>query len=143
MSWADTQAVIGLVQSVPALAGAKTFPTIAPVGPQLETPYCVVHPSDGSGTAERLTGAPVTRHPSFTLHIVSGTVQGVQTLARLVEAKFVDASGFVVPPTIAGRHNYGAYWRSPIPLQTDTDVSPPLVYQVIELGWTSDPTPAP
>lgn len=138
MSWADTQAVIALIQSVPALAGAKTFPTIAPTGPQLTMPYCVVHASDGSDEATRLTGPAVTEHPAFTLHIVGSSANQAQILCGLVKPKFV-VGGFFIPPTVSGRRNSGGYWRSPIPLQSDTDVSPPLVYQVIELGWDSDP----
>lgn len=137
MSWADSQAVQALIQQVPALASA-TYITNVPAGAPLTGPYSIVHPADGDDDTDRLAGPPVVSHPAFTLHIVGASANQVQILTGLVKAK-VTAFGFIVAPAVAGRSNSGAYWRSPIPLQTDTDVSPALVYQVIEYGWDSSP----
>lgn len=141
MTWADTQAVTAIIQTVPALATA-TYVTTAPkpVAPAvaLPLPYCLVHPSEGIPEATRFTGPPITEHPEYTLHIVGGSANQVQVVTGLIKAKFL-VNGFIVPPTVAGRRNKSGYWRSPMPIQTDSDVTPALIFQVIEFGWTSDP----
>lgn len=141
MSWADTSAVVAKVQSVPSLA-TSTYVTLVPkpVVPAtvLPLPYVIVHPSDGDDEATRFTGPPVTTNPMFTFHVVGGSAESVQVVTGLVKAKFL-VDGFIIPPVVAGRSNRDGYWRSPIPLQIDRDVTPALVYQVIELGWVSDP----
>lgn len=137
MSWADSVAVKAVIEQVPALAG-RTFVTKTDDGAPLVGQYAVIHPSDGSDDTDRLAAPPVVTHPSFTLHIVGASANQVQVLTGLVKAQFTVA-GFIVPPVVAGRVNSGGKWSSPLPLQTDTDVSPSLVYQVIELGWDSEP----
>jgi hypothetical protein len=142
MSWADVAAVVTKIKTVPVLASA-TYITLAPkpAAPAtvLPLPYVIVHPSDGTDEATRLTGPPVTTNPMFTLHIVGGSAEQVLVVQDLVKPLF-QVGGFIVPPVVAGRSNRDGYWRSPIPLQIDRDLTPALVYQVIELGWTSDPS---
>lgn len=141
MSWADTSAVVAKIQAVPSVA-TSTYVTLVPKPatgqPPIPLPYVIVHPSDGSDEATRFTGPPVTANPQFTLHVVGGSAESVQVVTGLVKAKFL-VDGFIVPPVVSGRANRDGFWRSPIPLQIDRDVTPPLVYQVIELGWVSDP----
>lgn len=137
MTWPDTQAVLAKLQAVPSLASA-TFVTIVPADNIVRTQYALIHPSEGTDEQIRLSGPPVTTHPRFTLHIVGSTAESVQRNTALVKAQFL-TDGFIVPPVISGRRNYDGFWSSPIPIQVDNDLTPPLVYQVIELGWTSDP----
>jgi len=138
VSWADTEAVVAVIEQVPALA-TSTFVTLAPVSPVLQpVPYVVVHPSAGVDTADRVTGPRVSEHPDFTLHVVGSSANQVQVVVDLLKPKFVQQGRFI-PPLVEGRRNSRGYWRSPIPLQTDTDVDPALIYQVIELGWVSEP----
>jgi len=136
MTAADTAAVKTLVESAGALSG-HTFVTLVPAGTQT-LPYCIIHPSEGVDDTDRVTGPKVTTHPEYTLHIVGASATSVQTVVGLVKAKFVTA-GRGVTVTVTGRRNRPVYWRSPMPLQTDRDVTPWLVYAVVELGWTSDP----
>lgn len=147
MTAADTTAVKTLVESAGATANAYTghvFVTTAPdvlpvwTGTTTGYPYILIHPSEGIDEADRLTGPPQTTHPEFTFHIVGLSASSVQKATGLVKAK-AKPSQFVLPPTVTGRRNYNAYWRAPLDIQTDRDVTPWLVYQVVEYGWTSDP----
>lgn len=147
MTAADTDAAVALVGSAGATTNAylphvfvtKT-PDVVPAwtGSSSVYPYVLVHPSEGVDEATSFTGPPVTTHPEFTFHIVGLTASSVQKATALVKAKLKPAS-FVIPPTVSGRRNYNAYWRAPLPLQTEKDVNTWLVYQVVEYGWTSDP----
>jgi hypothetical protein len=137
MTWPDTQAVVAKIQTVAAFA-TNTFPTVVPSDNLVRSQYALVHPSDGVDEQTRISGPPTTTHPRFTLHIVGSTAESVQRNVALIKAQFV-VDGFVVPPLVVGRRNYDGFWSSPIPLQVDTDANPALVYQVIELGWTSEP----
>lgn len=138
MTAADTAAVVALVQSASTALLTHTFVTAAPAGVVQPNPYALVHPADGRPEQSRFTGPLLTQHPEFTLHIVSGSASSVQVTLDLVRAKFV-VNGFAVAPTVSGRRNWGAYWRMPLPIQTDTSVTPWLLYAVCELGWSSDP----
>lgn len=137
MTWPDTQAVLAKIQNVPSLAAA-TFVTVVPADNMVRTQYALIHPSEGKDAQTRASGPPVTTHPRFTLHIVGSSAESVQRNTALVKTQFL-TDGFIVPPLVFGRRNYDGFWSSPIPIQTDTDLNSPLVYQVIELGWTSDP----
>lgn len=143
MTAADTTAVKTLIESAGALSG-KVYVTLAPppTAPAtvLPMPYVIIHPAEGIDDTDRVTGPRVTTHPEFTLHIVGLTASSVQTVTALVKAKFI-TGGRGIPVTVTGRRNKPPYWRSPLPLQTDRDVVPWLVYGVAEVGWTSDPTP--
>lgn len=138
MTAADTAAVVALVQSASTPLATHTFVTNAPSGVVQPNPYALVHPAEGVDEQSRFTGPLLTRHPEFTLHLVSGSASSVQTTLDLVKAKLV-VNGFAVAPTVSGRRNWGAYWRVPLPLQTDTSVTPWLIFAVCEFGWSSDP----
>lgn len=138
MSWSDTSAVKTVIETVPALTTA-TFVVVVPAGTSpIVGPYVVIFPSDGISEATRFTGPPTTEHPDYTLHIVGSSVHQVQVLASLIKTEFV-TDGFVIPPEVSGRRARSGYWSAPVPVQVDAAVTPNLVYQVIELGWTSDP----
>lgn len=141
MSWADTAAVRAVIQTVPALATSTfvtTAPKATPPAQVYPTPYVVIHPHGGFDQQSRFTGPSVLENPSWTLWLVGTSAEQAIALVDLVRPKF-HLNGFVNPPTVAGRSYKNGFWRSPIPLQSDTDVSPTLVYAVVELGWTSEP----
>jgi hypothetical protein len=142
MTLQDTAAVKALIESAGSLTG-KVHVTLAPppTAPAtvLPMPYVIVHPAEGTDDTDRVTGPKLTTHPEFTLHVVGLTAASVQTVLPLIKAKFITA-GRGIPVTVTGRRNKPPYWRAPMPLQTDRDVIPWLVYAVIELGWTSDPS---
>lgn len=138
MTAADNAAVIALVQSASTPLATHTFLTNAPAGVVQPNPYALVHPSEGRPEQSRFTGPLLTQHPEFTIHLVSGSAASVATTLDLVRAKFI-VNGFAIAPTVTGRRNWGAYWRQPIPIQTDTSVTPWLVFAVCEYGWSSDP----
>lgn len=148
MTAADTTAAVALFKTAGATANAYSThvfvtkaddPLPAWSGTTTGYPYVLVHPSEGIDTADRLTGPPTTTHPEFTLHIVGQTSSSVQAATALIKAKCKPDS-FVIAPTVAGRRNYNAYWRARLLIQTEPDVNPWLVYQVIEYGWASDPS---
>lgn len=147
MTAADTLAVETLVKSAGATANAfstHVFTTLVPAtlpvwaGSTSGYPYVIIHPAEGIDDTDRVTGPKSTTHPEFTLHIVGLTAASVQKATELVKAKFITA-GRGITVTVSGRSNRPVYWRSPMPLQTDRDVVPWLVYAVVELGWTSYP----
>jgi hypothetical protein len=137
VSWDDTAAVVAAIKTVPAVA-SKTFISITPGGTVQPLPYVIVHPADGVDEQTRFTGPYATTHPEFTLHIVGGSAEQASALTALVKAKFTTGGVFIIP-TVSGRVGKNGYWRSPLPIQIDNDVAPALTYQVIQLGWTSDP----
>lgn len=141
MSWADTQFLVALIQTVPALA-SSTWVTQVPIAatgqPPAAFPYALVHPADGADEQTRFTGPASTEHPAFTVHLVGGSANQCKVVAELVKAKII-VGGFGIVPTVSGRRNQRMYWRSPIPIQTDKNATPPLCFYVAEVGWTSDP----
>lgn len=134
-----TNAVKARIQAVPAVA-SKTFVSIAPrsaAGALPAAPYVVIHPADGVDSQERFTGPRSTEHPRFTLHIVGVSYDQVATLTKQIKAQFI-AAGSGVVLTIPGEVCKPCWWESPMPVQIDDDVQPPLAYQVIELGFTAE-----
>ena len=138
MTVADTDAVVALLESVPVLASRVAVAVWAANKPPADPPWVIVHPAEGNDSTDRLAAPEGITHPSFTLHIVGSQASQAQTITGLVKAKFVDGRGSFVPPTVAGRLNQGGWWRAPLPLQIDSTVVPAFVYQVIELGWSSE-----
>jgi len=135
-----TQAVKATIQEISALA-TKTLLGRAPRtsgGALPAPPLVLIHPAGGTDTQERLAGPKVTQHPWFTLHIVGSSVDNVETIRDLVKGKFV-VNGRGVPPQVAGEVTSNLTWSEPTPIQWDTDVTPPVPYAVVELGFTSDP----
>lgn len=138
-----TNVVLARIREIPALA-SKTYALIAPKdanGKLPAAPFVVAHPADGIDTQERFTGPRSTQHPRFTLHVVGSSYDNVATVTALIKAKFVDAHGFGIPPVITGWACRSLVWSSPLPVQVDNDIVPPVPYQVIELGFTADPSP--
>lgn len=136
----DTDAVVTRLQSLTPLA-TKTFKLVAPRDAQgkLPTaPYVVVQPSDGDDTQERVTGPTITRHPRFTLQIVGSSYDNAQSITELVKPLFI-VNGRGIQIDVAGEKGSGLWWSGDIPTQVDNDVTPPLIYNTVELGWTSDP----
>jgi hypothetical protein len=142
VSWADIQFVQSLVQSVPSLA-SSSYLTVAPkqaVGqPPAAYPYALIHSAGGTDTQGRVAGPASTEHPEFTIHLVGESAEQCQALVDLVKAKVI-VGGFGIIPTVTGRSNKRMYWRMPIPIQTNTDVTPVLCYAVVEVGWVSEPS---
>ncbi|AGW41739.1 O-succinylbenzoate synthase [Leifsonia xyli subsp. cynodontis DSM 46306] len=133
------EAARALVEQVPILTGA-TFISKAPEDPanpdrMQPLPYALMHPIGGTPTAERETGPAVTEHPSITLHLVGSSAEQVIALTDLLRPVLTPET----VPVVAGRLNGRVWWREPLPVQEDTDVSPSLIYAVIEFGWRSDP----
>ena len=141
MSQANTVFVQGLVQRVAALATSTyvtKLPKPASGQPAHSLPYALIHPSDGTDEATRATGPATTEHPEYTVHLVGSSAEQCQILADLLKAE-VKPNGSGVIPEIEGRTCGHLYWRNPIPIQTDTDVTPPICFYVAEIGWRSDP----
>lgn len=135
----DTDAVKAAVQTIPALA-SKTFIAVAPRtnGVLPTPPYLVMFPSDGIDRQDRVTGPYSTRYPTFLFHIVGSSYENAQTVTELVKAKFV-VGGRGVKLTIAGTTTKPCLWSSPLPIQVDNDLTPPLIYTVAELTFQADP----
>jgi len=136
MSRVHTADVQARIESV-ALLASKTFVTLV-TGSTVSAPYVVIHPANGTDTQSRLTGPRLTQHPSWTLHLVGTSAEQVGWMLEQVKAKFI-TNGFGIRPTIAGE-NPGPYeWSQPIPIQYDSDVSPALIYAVVELDFYTEP----
>lgn len=135
MSKKQSDAVKARVETVPAFA-SKAFKSIAPHGTAL--PYVVIHGADGEDSAERLAGGRVTMHPRYTLHITGEDADSIETLTAKLKAAFI-SNGFGIPLTVAGETCDSLWWSSPAPLEPDFDPQEPIVFQVIEIGWTADP----
>lgn len=129
-----TDALKALIQSVPALA-SKTFVTVTPAG--VAPPYVVIHPADGTDTQERLTAPRVAQHPRFTIHSVGSSADNCAAVAKAVKDKLI-VGGRGVRVDVPGEKSFPAWWESPIPIQVDNDVTPPLIYHVAECGWSSN-----
>jgi hypothetical protein len=135
-----TAAVAAVIRSIPALA-SKTYVGAAPkdgAGKLPAAPLVVIYAADGIDTQERYTGPRATQHPRFTLHIVGSSHDNTQTIASAVKAKFV-VNGFGVAPAVEGERTSDLVWESPLPVQYDTDVVPPVPYQVVELQFDAWP----
>lgn len=135
-----TKAVTDEIKSITALA-AKTFVSVAPRDSQGKlpaTPYVVVHPSDGIDEQDRLTGPRSKFTPDFTLHVVGASYDNAQTVTELIKSKFV-VDGFGVFLTVPGEKTSRVRWSIPTPTQVDNSAPPPLVYNIVELGFDSTP----
>jgi len=136
-----TALVEARVKSLPAFA-SKTWVSLVPrdaSGNPIPTPpYVVLHPSDGTDTSERVTGPRAWQHPRFTLHVVGSSYASLGLAVEALKARFI-VSGVPLPIIIAGERARNFFWSSPVPIQVDNDITPPLLYQVIELGWTAEP----
>jgi hypothetical protein len=135
MSYAHVKALKEKLAEVSQFAG-KVFTTEAPHG--TAAPYVVVHPTPGTNTQERVTGPRVSKHPSFTLHIVGKSGDAVQILADEVE-ELLFPNGRGIRIDVPGERGKPLWFAQPIPIQARDDPQPTIVYAVIETGWQSDP----
>lgn len=127
------------IQSIPALA-AKTFVLNARkdgTGAFPPAPFAVIYPVDGVDTVERLAGPALTQNPRFILHIVGSSYDNTALVTGLVKPLFIQA-GIGVTPDIPGESCGRVWWRSPQPVALDRDVTPPIPFQVIELGFAAE-----
>lgn len=132
-----TDSLVALLKTIPAFA-TKTFVTIAS-GAAPTLPYVLVHPSDGQDTQERVTGPRITQHPRWTIHTVGSSYDQVSAGAKLIKDKLV-VSGRGVTLIVTGEVCQPCWYESPVPIQVDSDVVPPLVYHIAEVGFRADPT---
>lgn len=133
--------VLARFRSVTQLA-SKTF--VAPAqrsaaGALHVPPYAVLYPAAGADSSDRHTGPLVDQHPRFTAHIVGSSYDVCDTVLALVKAKFI-VNGVGIQAVIAGEKSSGMFFESPQPIVVDYDITPPLVYATVELGWDSHPT---
>lgn len=124
------------IESVTALA-SSTFVTVAPANTPL--PYVLIHPMDGADVADRFTGPRSVQNPRFVIHSVGSTYEQCAWAAEKVKAVLVVA-GLGVIPTITGELPRRVWYSVPQPVQTDDDVTPPLIYHTAECGFESTPT---
>ena len=139
-----TARVEAIAKEVPALT-SKTFVGRGHKGVDgslVTPPLLVIYPADGIDTQERLTGPSSTQHPRFTLHIAGTSYDQVAEVTGLLKAKFIDVDGYGIPPAIEGWATSDVTWSAPVPIQEDTDVTPSVLYQVIELGFDAEPVPS-
>lgn len=142
MSLADVVFVQTIVETVPILA-SSTFVTLVPKPgsgqPPIAYPYALIHPTGGTDEQTRYTGPASTEHPEFTIHIAGASAEQVQTVTDLLKAVVI-VDGFGIIPAVTGRRNQRMFWRQPIPIQSNTEVVPPMCFAVVETGWVSDPS---
>jgi len=142
MSEAQSDAVIERVKSADRV-GVKVYPLVAPrdaAGKLPTPPYAVVQPSDGVDTQERFSGARSTAHPRIVVHVVGSSYSNCQKTLEQVKNKFIDpVTKFPIPLAIAGESFRNFHFDTPIPVQVDNDVTPPLIYATAELSWDADP----
>lgn len=133
-----TQWVVDTLQTVPAFA-SKTF--VAMSVRNTKAPYVVVWPADGTDQTTRVTGPAARQRPRFTLHIVGTSYDNAATITAALKEKFIQPDFHGVIPDIPGFLCGRVWWSAPIPIQVNEDVSPALVYQVVEFGFTAEPVP--
>lgn len=134
----DTDALRAVLEAIPGLSGKTFVGFTTPVGTKIVAPYVLIFPAGGTNTADRLTGPSQVRNPSFTLHVVGANADSTQIVFDNIAAAF-NADTFVTPPPVAGRRNYGGYFRCPLPIQVSDTADPPVAYAIAELGWASEP----
>lgn len=136
----DTEAVKARIQLDPAVA-SKTHVARAPKNAQGELsqrPLVIIYPASGQDESDRLSGPRVKRRPRHTLHIVGDSWDQVATLTDRLKGRFVE-DGRGVPLVIEGEVTSDIVWDEPVPIDVDTDVTPPVIYQVVELAFTVEP----
>lgn len=141
MSRRHTLAVQAVIKTEPAVA-SKTYITEAPKdanGKLPSAPYVVIHPGTGTDATDRLSGPRVRERPFFTVHVVGSSWDNVTQLTERLKGLFV-VGGWAVPPVLPGEMTSDFLWSEPIPIQVDRDVTPPIVYGVVELSFTAEPS---
>ena len=124
------------IQSIPAFT-SNTFVTTAP--PNTPLPYILIHPSDGTDISDRLAGPNTVQNPRWVIHSVGSTYDQCAWAAEQVKAVLVVA-GLGVTPTITGEIAGRVEYSSPQPIQTDDDVTPPILFHTSECTFQSVPS---
>lgn len=127
------------IEEIPALEAA-TFVTEAKRddGAEIEPPYAVMQPTDGTDEATRLAGPSATQNPRWVIHGVGTTPDQAAWVGEQLKKKLI-VGGLGIVPDIPGE-NPGRMWlSSPMPIQIDRDVSPPVFFHVTECGFHTDP----
>ena len=142
MTYLDTAALKALIETIPALETA-TFVGEAKYPPpndtaKVPTPYVVLFPADGVNSTESLTGPKVVENPDFTGWVVGDSAEQAGVVLNLLR-QLLYPGGLGVRVTVAGRANDRLWFESPVGLQRDTSVTPPLQYHVFRTGWRSQP----
>jgi len=133
-----TDAVKARIQTVPQIAAKVFVATARKVDGKLQSPpYVLIYPAEGTDDTDRLDGPRVIQRPRFTIHIVGTSYDNVQTLTEQIKPLFI-VNGRAIQVHVDGERGSGLFWESPTPIQWDFDV-PDRLYQVIELGFTSEP----
>jgi hypothetical protein len=96
----------------------------------------LIHPSDGRDISDRLAGPSTTQNPRFVIHSVGSTYDQCAWAAEQVKAVLIVA-GLGVTPTITGEIAQRVWYSSPQPIDTDDDVTPPLLFHTAECGFES------
>ncbi len=141
MSRRHTLAVQALIKTDPAVT-SKTYIAEAPrdgQGRLPAAPFVIIYPGNGTDSSDRLSGPRVRESPFFTLHIVGTSWDNTLQLTERLKGLFV-VNGWGVPPTISGKLTSDLSWSEPIPIQVDRDTTPAVVYQVVELSFTAEPS---
>lgn len=136
-----TDVVEARAKSVPAFT-TKTFVVRGhktAAGVLVAPPLVVIYPAEGIPTQERFSGPRSTQHPRWTIHIVGTSYGQVSDCTDLLKAQFIDSHGFGIPWVVAGWSVRNVAWSAPVPIQEDTDVTPSVLYQVVELSLDADP----
>jgi hypothetical protein len=145
MSYADTVALKAFIETLPTFQQATFVGEATKPAPNsvdvVSTPYVVLFPADGTNTTDSLTGPHLVENPEYTGWIVGDSAEqagiGLSLIRQLL---FPGGRGARI--TVAGRQNDRCWFESPVPLQRDASVTPPLHYHVFRTGWRSQPAPA-
>lgn len=140
MSRRHTLAVQAVIRTDSAVA-AKTYIADATKadGKLPDAPFVVIYPGNGTDSTDRLSGPRIQQRPFFTLHVVGTSWDNTLQLTERLKGLFV-VNGWGVPPTIPGELTSDLSWSEPIPIQVDRDTTPAVVYQVVELSFTAEPS---
>jgi hypothetical protein len=138
---AHTTVVVNRIKTIPALA-TKTYELTAPRDAQGKlpiAPYVVVQPDDGTDSQMRFTGGRTRRNLRVVLHIAGSSYTNAQTVTELVKPLFITAGGFGIQINVTGEAGKNLRWSAQ-PTQKDDDVTPPLIFNTVELLWESEPS---
>jgi hypothetical protein len=96
--------------------------------------YCTVFIDSGARAVERFNGLQSEATFGVTVHSVGTTAEQAQLVAERVMAQLLDYR-----PTVTGRDCRRLRHVSSVPVDLDTDTTPPLYYSVDQFDLTSSP----
>lgn len=135
MTRAHTNALVGLLESDPALAD-NVFVMLAP---DLSAyPYVIVRPGLSTDRQERLSGGASTFTPSWSVMCVGADPEQCAWVVEHVDAA-LRPKGRGKTPTIAGRRCQPIRRDILDVMEIDDDTSPPGFTQIAEYSFRSDP----